>query len=89
MKYNSESHIKSIEDVKTFFNYLVNERRVNFHPDNSFEEYVDLATGKKTFSDEECKLFDDLMREAFNICTSNGDEDLIYDLGTDILNKVA
>ena len=34
MIYNNESHIKSVEDVKTFFHHLVDERKVNFHPDD-------------------------------------------------------
>lgn len=89
MKYNNNSHIESIEDVKTFFYYLVNDRKINFHPDNSFDEYVNTVTDKQTFSDEECRLFDRLMEECFNVCSKNGGEDLIYDLGTDILNKVA
>lgn len=89
MKYNNNSTIKSVEDVKAFFNYLANDRKVNFHPDNSFDEYINVSTGKQTFSDEECQLFDRLMEECFDVCSKKGDEDLIYDLGTDILNKVA
>lgn len=89
MEYNSNSHIKSIGDVMPFFNYLMNKRKVNFHPDNSFDEYINFTTGEQTFSDKECKLFDRLMEEAFNVCINNGDMDLIYDLGTEFLKKVA
>ena len=30
MTYTSESHIKSVKDVKTFFHHIVSERKVNF-----------------------------------------------------------
>ena len=38
MIYNNESHIKSVEDVKTFFHHLVDQRKVNFHPDDDFAQ---------------------------------------------------
>jgi len=34
MDYNNNSHIESIKDVTLFFDYLVNDRKVNFNPDN-------------------------------------------------------
>ena len=34
MTYNIYSHIKSVEDVKVFFNHLVSELKLNFHPDD-------------------------------------------------------
>ena len=40
MTYNSNSHIKSVKDVVTFFHHIVCERKVNFHPDDMFEDYV-------------------------------------------------
>jgi hypothetical protein len=40
MTYNNDSHIRSVEDVKAFFHHLVDERKVSFHPDNMFEDYV-------------------------------------------------
>lgn len=30
MTYTSESHIKSVKDVETFFHHIVSERKVNF-----------------------------------------------------------
>ena len=40
MTYTSDSHIRSVKDVKTFFHHIVYERNVNFHPDDMFEDYV-------------------------------------------------
>lgn len=31
MTYNVDSHIRSVEDVKAFFHYLVDDRKLNFH----------------------------------------------------------
>lgn len=40
MKYTDNSHIASIDEVKAFASYLVNDLGVNLHPDNDFAEYV-------------------------------------------------
>lgn len=40
MTYNNDSHIRSVEDVKAFFHHLMDERKVSFHPDDMFEDYV-------------------------------------------------
>ena len=40
MTYNIDSHIKTVEGVKAFFHHLVYERKVNFHPDDDFADYV-------------------------------------------------
>jgi len=87
MQYDRNSTIKSIEDVKAFFSYMVNDLGVNLHADTPFSEYVNTETGEQTFSSEESKLYDRLMQEAFEVCGRNGDEGLIYDLGTEILKE--
>ena len=50
MTYNIDSHIKSVEDVNTFFHHIVSERKVNFHPDDMFEDYVSCEGGINTFT---------------------------------------
>ena len=40
MMYDKNSHILSVEDVKVFFHHLVDERKVNFHPDDDFADYI-------------------------------------------------
>lgn len=40
MRYTNGDHIASIDEVKVFASYLVNDLGVNIHPDNAFAEYV-------------------------------------------------
>lgn len=42
MIYNQESHIASIMDVENFFDHLLDERKLNFHPDIPFEDYINI-----------------------------------------------
>ena len=50
MIYNNKSHIKTVEDVNKFFDYLLEERRVNFHPDTPFEDYINVETREPSFT---------------------------------------
>lgn len=83
MTYTSESHIKSVKDVKTFFHHLVSERKVNFHPDDMFEDYVSCEGGINTFTFGECAIYNRLMDESFAVCNNEGDD--IYAIGLEEL----
>lgn len=48
MTYDKDSHIKSVEDVKAFFCHLVDERKLNFHPDDDFTDYVNYEDNTPT-----------------------------------------
>lgn len=85
MRYIVESHIKSVNDVESFFHHIVYERKVNFHPDNMFEDYISCESGIHTFAHEECALYNRLMDEYFNVCESNGID--IYEIGLKELKK--
>lgn len=85
MDYNNYSHIETIKDVTLFFDYLVNDRKVNFNPDNDFEDYVCTETYEPLFLSEECKLFNRLMQECFDVCEQADSADLVYDIGNGIL----
>lgn len=65
MTYTRESHIKSVKDVEAFFHHIVSERRVNFHPDDMFEDYVE--GGINTFTLGECAVYNRRMDESFAI----------------------
>ena len=78
MQYTKESVIVTIDDVKEFFNQLVNERQVAFHPDDPFEDYK-FGNGRRVFSQEECVVYNRLMDESFEVCEKNGTD--IYALG--------
>ena len=63
MIYGKENHILSTKDVETFFHHLVLERKVNFHPDDMFEDYVSCEGGINTFTIDECAIYNRLMNE--------------------------
>lgn len=67
MQYNKDSHINNVDDVRKFFHYIVEERNVNFNPDDMFRDYM-LADGSNAFTPEECEIYNRLVEEAFNIC---------------------
>lgn len=82
MTYTSESHIKSVKDVETFFHHIVSERKVNFHPDDMFEDYVSCEGGINTFTLGECAVYNRLMDESFAICENEGVD--IYSVGLNV-----
>ena len=84
MQYNKETRITSVDDVKNFFHHLVSERKVNFHPDDRFEDYV-AEDGVASFSQEECTVYNRLMDESFEVCEKNGAD--IYAIGLELMQK--
>ena len=83
MTYTSDSHIMSVKDVKTFFHHIVSERKVNFHPDDMFEDYVLCEGGINTFTLGECAIYNRLMDESFAVCNNEGVD--IYAIGLEEL----
>ena len=81
MKYNNDSHIRSVEDTKVFFHHLLEDRKLSYHPDDDFKNYVNFETGERTFTDDEAELYNRLMEEAFEVCEV-ADVD-IYGIGLD------
>ena len=86
MNYTTESHIKSVKDVETFFHHLVAERKLSFHPDDMFEDYVSCEGGINTFTLEECAIYNRLMDECFNVCEKDGVD--IYNVGLEEVMKM-
>ena len=82
---NEKSHITSVADVKAFFHHLVDERKVNFHPDDDFADYISLDDKTSTFTDDEVILYNRLMEESFDACEAAGVD--IYELGLQELEK--
>lgn len=83
MTYTSDSHIMSVKDVKKFFHHIVSERKVNFHPDDMFEDYVSCEGGINTFTLGECAIYNRLMDESFAVCNNEGVD--IYAIGLEEL----
>ncbi len=79
MKYNSQSHITKLTEVVIFFEHLLYERKVSFHPDDDFVEYVSSDTGEPSFTSEEVAVYNNLMNESFDVCEKAGVE--IYSIG--------
>lgn len=80
-------HIATVRDIECFAKYLVEEFSLNFHPDEPFEEYINIDTKAPTFSKEECEIADGLMKECFAICEKEGLD--IYDMMGKILEGSA
>ncbi len=83
---NEQSHITSVADVKAFFHHLVDERKVNFHPDDDFADYISVKDGTPTFTEEEVAVYNRLMEESFDVCEAAGVD--IYELGLEELETV-
>lgn len=79
MVYTTDNNISTVKDVKTFFHHIVFERKVNFHPDDMFEDYVSCEGGINTFTLEECAIYNRLMDECFKVCEKEGVD--IYSIG--------
>lgn len=72
------------EDVAKFFFWLVFEKRVNIHPDDTVSQYVDLNTKEATFTIEEAFYYDNIREQCFEVCDKY-DVD-IYEIATRVIN---
>ena len=79
MAYNDDLHIISLEDVEAFFRHIVLDRKVNFHPDNMFEEYVSYDNARKSFTSNECERYNRIMKESFSVHEKCGAD--VYEIG--------
>ena len=82
-KYNHNSHITTVEEVKEFFRHIVYDLDINFHPDDDFRDYVD-RDGNRTMDDAQAELYNRLMDEAFDACDG---EEMVYEIGYDLLQE--
>lgn len=73
--------IRTIDDVKTFFEQLL-EESLNFHPDTPFEDYINMETGKDTYTISEAAIRNELLDKCFKVCRKNKVD--IYDLTQNI-----
>ena len=88
MNYTTEAHIMVLKDVEAFFHHLVDDRKVNFHPDDDFADYVSIDGKTPSFSTDEISLYNRLMDECLDVCKAVGVD--IYSIGLDELKtKIA
>lgn len=81
-KYKQATHITTAEEVRDFFRYIVFSLNLNFNPDDNFESYINYETGERIVNEEQAKLFNRLMDEAFEVCGDN-----IYEIGEELLRE--
>lgn len=66
--YNSHSHITSITEVEEFAQFLYNQKKLAFHPDEDFADYISAESNEPFFTNEEIELFNRLTVECFEVC---------------------
>lgn len=63
----SKKVLANVADVKEFFGWLLDEG-INFHPEDSFSNYINVKTKGPSFSKEVADELDGLMDQAWKIC---------------------
>lgn len=63
--------ILTIDDVKQFAKQLTAEG-LSFHPDDDFQDYVNLSTNAPSYSKEDADLRNELMNQCFDVCEKEG-----------------
>ncbi|QSW88460.1 hypothetical protein J0383_19710 [Flavobacterium endoglycinae] len=59
--------ILTIEDVKQYAKQLTAEG-LSFHPDDDFNDYINISTGKPSYSNDDAALRNELMTQCFDVC---------------------
>jgi len=75
------SEIKTSEDVSAFVQQLVAEG-LNYHPDDDFNNYVNIETGGLSYTPEEAQLRNKLNAQCFQVCADNHID--LYDFAQDV-----
>jgi hypothetical protein len=78
------TEIRSPEDVTEFVKLLVAEG-LNYHPDDDFENYINIETGEPSYTSGEALLRNRLNAQCFEVCESAGAD--IYDISMEIFLK--
>lgn len=78
VQYLTRKHIVSIEDVREFLWDLLEKEQLNFHPDSTFDEYVNHTTNKRCYNNSEAKALDKTMEECLTVC--NKERICIYEI---------
>jgi hypothetical protein len=62
-----QNGITTLNDVKAFVKAIKAEGTL-FHPDDAFEQYVHIDTGKPVYTEEEARLRNSLSTACFEVC---------------------
>jgi hypothetical protein len=63
--------IEKIDDIKLFAKQIINEG-VSFHPDDNFNDYVNLKSNAAIYTKEEAEKRNELMNQCFVLCDKEG-----------------
>ncbi len=77
--------INTPENVKTYFQMLVNDLSLYFHPNDNFANYTIKNTKKPLFTEEEAQKHNALMSKCFEVCEKHKVD--IYQIGFKVLTK--
>jgi hypothetical protein len=78
------TEISTLDNVKEFVVQLIAEG-LNYHPDDDFENYVNIETGEPSYTTTEASLRNRLNIQCFVVCESAGAD--IYDISMEIFLK--
>ena len=78
------AEIKTLNDVKIFTKQLVAEG-LNYHPDDDFENYVNIETGEPSYTSDEAVLRNRLNAQCFEVCESAGAD--LYNISMEVFLK--
>lgn len=78
------TEIKTLDDVKEFVHQLMAEG-LNYHPDDDFDNYVNMQTGEPSYLPAEASLRNQLNDQCFEVCEASGAD--IYDISMEIFLK--
>jgi len=76
--------IKTTKDVQHFFQFLYDEYDLDFHPDDSFHQYIN-RMGARLFTEEEADYLDIVMQSCFDVCELKGT--MIYEVLESVKRK--
>ncbi len=77
--------ISTINDIKSFFTYLMNDLLIVFHPDDNFSDYVDIETREPTFTEIEAEYYENLLTTCFMLCEKEKQD--IYEICFEIMTQ--
>lgn len=85
MKPYPLSHITTVDDVRAFFRHLAFDCNLSFHPDDDFSDYSNRTSGEASFTADEVKKYNALMKECHAICHLFAAD--IYEIGLNVMRE--
>lgn len=79
------NNINTVSDVKNFFNDLKTKFSLSFHPDDTFQDYVNIDTKEEYFDINQAELLDLIMDDCFAVCEKENVD--IYEIGLNVLQN--